>query len=360
MGQVFYKLLCFVAFCGLVSLSGCREQAQIDTGSSALSAEKKVSDSNGAPTITFRELGHDFGVVPPNKLHKAEIKFTNTGQGTLKIKKVSGCCGVVTKLAENKKEYAPGEIGAIKVEWRSGSQPMLFAREFIVHSNDKANPATKLEIKAKVVLKVTWEPKRLSLLLNEENAGCENITIKCTDDRPFSITSFKSTGDCITADFDPSVKATEFVLEPDVKVEKLSSNQKGRITIGLTHPDGNTAIILFRVKPKYAVNPPLLIVFNAEPGQPIVRKMSVLNNYDQDFGIKSLASKTGTVGIKVLSKRKISDGYQLKIELTPPDYEGKMKFMDTFYLDLEDGEKLPIRCSGYYKKDRPSTTIKYR
>jgi len=360
MRQIFSALLCFVASCGLAVLSGCREQAQIDTESSALSAEKKVSDSNGAPTITFQELGHDFGVVPPNKLHKADIKFTNTGQGTLKIKKVGGCCGVVTKLAEGKKEYAPGESGAIRVEWRSGSQPMAFAREFVVHSNDQANPATKLKIKANVVLKVTWEPKSLSLVLNEENAGCENITVKSTDGRPFSITSFKSTGDCITADFDPSVKATEFVLEPDVKMEKLSSNQKGRIIVGLTHPDGNTAIVLFRVKPKYAVNPPLLIVFNAEPGEPIVRKISVLNNYDQEFGIKSLASKTGTVGIRVLSKRKISDGYQLEIEMTPPDYEGKMKFMDMFYLNLEDGEKLPIRCSGYYKKTKPSTTIKYR
>ncbi len=360
MRQMFFTLFCFFAFCGLVALNGCREKAQIDTESSALSAETKVADSNGAPTITFQELGHDFGVVPPNKLHKADIKFANTGRGTLKIKKVGGCCGVVTKLAGNKKEYAPGESGAISVQWRSGSQPMSFAREFVVHSNDKANPATKLKIKAKVVLKVTWEPKSLSLVLDEENAGCENITIKCIDDRPFSITSFKSTGDCITADFDPSVKATEFVLKPKVRMEKLSNNQKGRITIGLTHPDGNAAIVLFRVLPKYKINPPLLIVFNAEPGKPIVRKISVLNNYDQDFGIRSLASKTGTVGIKVLSKRKISDGYQLEIELTPPEYEGKMKFMDMFYLNLEDGEKLPIRCSGYYKKTKPSTTIKYR
>jgi hypothetical protein len=319
-----------------------------------------VSDSKGAPRITFQELGHDFGVVPPNKLHKADIKFTNTGQGTLNITKVSGCCGVVTKLVEDKRQYAPGESGAVRVEWRSGSQPMAFAREFVVHSNDNANPATKLEIKAKVVLKVTWEPKSLSLVLDEENAGCENITIKCTDDRPFSITSFKSTGGCITSDFDPSAKATEFVLKPEVKMEKLQNNQKGRITIGLTHPDGNAAIILFRVLPKYKINPPLLIVFNAEPGEPIVRKISVLNNYGQDFGIESLTSKTGTVGIKVLSKRKISDGYQLEIELMPPDYEGKIKFTDEFYLNFEDGDKLSIRCSGYYKKTKPSTTITYR
>ncbi|UCF14615.1 MAG: DUF1573 domain-containing protein, partial [Phycisphaerales bacterium] len=127
--------LCFVACYALAWLSGCQEKAQLDTQSAALAAEKKASDSYGAPKITFPKLGHDFGVVPPNKLQKADIKFTNTGQGTLKITKVSECCGVDTKLAGEKKlpaEYAPGESGAVHIEWRSGSQPMVFAREFIV------------------------------------------------------------------------------------------------------------------------------------------------------------------------------------------------------------------------------------
>lgn len=363
MNRICSTLLCFVACCGLLWLSGCPENAQIETESTALSAEKKVSETGGEPTITFSELGHDFGVVSPNKLHKADIKFTNSGQSTLTISKVSKCCGVIAKLAGDRKvpaDYAPGESGAIHLEWRSGSQPMVFTRELVVHSNDKTNPAAKLKIQAKVVLKVTWEPKRLRLVLDEENAGSGNITIECTDGRPFSITSFKSTGDCIAADFDPSAEATKFVLEPKVNMEKLHKNQKGRITIGLTHPDGNAAIVLFDVLPKYTINPPLLIVFNAEPGEPIVRKITVLNNYKQDFGFNSLTSKTGTVGVKVLSKRKITNGYQLEVELTPPAFDGNMKFMDVFNLVLDNDDQLPIRCSGYYKKTKPVTTIKYR
>jgi len=360
MRQMCSALLYVVACSGLVWLIGCRQKAQMNVEPKALTAEKKAPDPNGAPKITFTKLGHDFGVVPPNKLHKADIKFTNTGKGTLKIIKVSGCCGVVTKLVGNKTEYAPGEGGAVRVEWRSGSQSMPFARDFIVHSNDRANPATKLTVKAKVVLKVTWEPKVLNLVLDEENAGSENITIKCTDDGPFSITSFKSTGDCIAADIDPSVEATKFVLKPNVNAEKLHENLKGRIIIGLTHPHGNVAIIPFDVLPKYKIIPQFLIVFNAEPGKPIVRKISVLNNYKQEFGIESLTSKTGTLGIEVLNKRQITNGYQLEVALSPPASEGKMKFMDEFYINLDSGEKLPVRCNGYYKKTKPSTTIKYR
>jgi len=333
----YFVLVSFVACCGLLFSSGCQSQAESEAEPAALSPETNEQDAGGAaPKITFSKLGHDFGDVSPNKLYKADIEFTNSGDGTLEITKVSRCCGVNAKLAGGKQRYAPGESGAVHLEWRSGSQPMVFTRELVVHSNDKANPAITLRIRAKIVLKVTWEPKRLRLALDDDSAAGQNLTIKSLDGRPFSITSFNSSGDCITADFDPSVEATKFVIEPKIDTEKLPNNLKGRIMIGLSHPDGNSAIILFDVLPRYTITPPLLIFFYAEPGKPITRKISVLNNYKKDFDIESLSSKSGAVNLKVLNKRKITNGYQLEVELTPPPSEGKMKFLDEFRLVLND------------------------
>jgi len=355
----YFTAVWLTACCAVIWLGGCQNQAKSDAEPAMLSAESEKPDSiAGKPKITFSKLIQDFGEVPPSRLNKGEIKFTNTGDGTLKITKVSRCCGVVTKLAGDKDTYAPGESGAVEIEWTSSSQPMTFTRQFVVHSNDEESPASTLKIQAEVVLRVTWEPKRLRLFLDGSSAESEKFTIKSLDNRPFSVTSFKSTGDCITADFDPSVEATEFVLDPKVDTEKLNKNLKGRITIGLTHPDGNTAIILFDVLPEFTINPPLLIVFNAEPGEPIVRKLSVLNNYKKNFQVDSLSSQTGDVGIKVLSKRELTYGYQLEVELTPPPAEGKMKFLDELLLTLDNGEKLPIRCNGYYKKDKPVSAAK--
>jgi hypothetical protein len=352
--------VCLLACCGLLWLSGCQSQAKSQADSAALSAAGDARDPGwAAPKITFAKTSHDFGVVPPNKLHKAQINFTNTGDARLKISKVSKCCGVLTKLAGNRKlpaEYAPGESGAVLLEWTSGSVPMVFKREFIVHSNDEANPATKLQMQAKIALKVTWEPKRMRLLLDEDYAGGRNITIKSVDGRPFSVKSFKSTGDCITADFDPSVEATKFVLEPKINTAKLHENLKGRILVGLTHPDGPTAPILFDVLSEYKMEPPLLLFFYAEPGVASTRKMSVLNNYKRDFDVDSLSSKTGAVGVRVLSKRKLTHGYQLELEVTPPAYEGEIKVQDELLLTLDNGEKLPIKCSVYFNKKGKSTT----
>jgi hypothetical protein len=303
-------------------------------------------------------MGHDFGEVSPNKLYKASLNFTNAGDDTLRITKIDRCYGVVAKLAGGKKEYAPGEGGTIQLEWRSGTEPMTFTGELVVHTDDKANLVSRLKIRAKIMLKVTWEPKRLRLTLDDDTASSQNIRIRCLDDRPFSITSFKSTGDSIIADFDPSAEATEFVLEPKINAENLHGNLKGRITVGLTHPDCKAAIVLFDVLREYTISPPLLLIFDAEPNKPIVRKISVVNNYRKDFGVDSLSSKNGIVGTRVLGKKEITNGHLVEVELTPPASGDKNGFMDELYLTLGDGEKLSIKCHMYYRKIKPAATTK--
>jgi hypothetical protein len=328
--------------CGLVLFLqiGCQEQAKIS--------------QEAQPEIKFESLVYDFGEVGPSAKHEGEFKFTNLGQGLLKITKVGKCCGVVTRL--DKMEYAPGESGVLKVEWNSGPLESTTKRQLVVHSNDETNPQTTLTIKAKTVLKVAWEPKRLKLFLDEDNAGCPKITINSVDNRPFSITGFRSTADCITADYDPTEEATEFVLEPKVDTEKLQKSQRGRINISLNHPQGKAATILFSVLPKYTVNPPLIIIFNAEPEKPIVRTISVLNNYHKDFEIESLTSENNLIAMKIQEQKKISNGYQLEVEITPPAAGGKTRFSDLFSLNIKDGEKLPIRCNGYYTKRKADAT----
>jgi hypothetical protein len=346
------RVICVV--CGLVMLSqvGCQEQARL-TG-------------KAQPEIKFKDLVYDFGEVGPSAKQKGHFEFTNVGEGLLKITKVKRCCGVVASA--DKMEYAPGESGTINVEWNSGPLESKMRKNIVAYSNDPNNPEVYLTIKAKVVLKVAWDPPRLKLFLDEENGGCPKITIHSLDNRPFSITEFKSTGECITADFDPSKEATKFVLEPKVDAEKLKQNLRGRIYISMNHPQGKNAIIVYSVVPKYTVNPPLLIIFDAVPNKPIVRKISVLNNYEKDFEIESLTSKNNVVAVKVLDQKKISNasqlGYQLEVAITPPADEGKTKFTDQLSLNIKDGDELSIRCNGYYTRRKvkaqtiPSTNEK--
>ena len=300
---------------------------------------------NSAPKITFEKTVYDFGQVGTGaKKRVAEFKFTNTGDGLLEITDVEKCCGVVTRL--EKTEYAPGESGVLKAEFTSSPKAGLDKKIVYVKSNDKTSPRIALTIKLRIVSKVSCSPKRLQLFLEEENAGCPKIVLSGLDNQPFAITKFKSTADCITADIDGSVEATKFILEPSIDMEKLNNNLKGRINISLTHPEEKEANIFFDVLPKFRISPPLILTFNAEPQKPIVRKITVLNNYGGDFEIESASSKNNT--IKVLSREKIRDGYQFKVEIMPPPAEGKTQFADVFFVKIKGGSVLGIVCRGFY------------
>ena len=352
------QIICLACGLLLILQLGCQEQSKPAenlagaTGQGKNTGEMKITRGSdiSAPRIVFEKEVYDFGEVGPSAKQTGKFKFTNEGKSLLKITKVGRCCGVVTRM--DKMEYAPGESGVLIVEWTSSPRESTMNRQLNVYSNDPITSQVRLTIKAKIVVQVAWEPKRLNLVLDEENADCSKITISSLDNHPFSILGFESTANCITAEFESSVEATKYVLEPRVDMDRLQTNLRGRISISLNHPRGNSVVIPFSVLAKYKIDPPLLIIFNAEPGKPMIRTISILNNYGQGFEIDSILSKNGTVGMKVLEQKKISDGYQLEVEITPPATEGKTRFLDTFDINIKGGDKITIKCNGYFKKGK--------
>lgn len=320
--------------------------------------ESGLGSKGPSPRITFEKNAYDFGEVGINTKRTDQIPFTNTGEALLKISDVEGCCGVNVTL--DKTEFAPGETGLLKMDWTAKPKPTTMMWRLVVHSNDRANPEVTLMMKATLVQRITWEPKRLKLFLNEDNAGCPKLTIRSLDHRAFSINGLKSTADCITADYDPSTEATEFVLEPEVAVEKLQQNLQGSLSLDLSHPEGREIIILFDVLPKYTIDPKLLVMFRAQPGKPMVKKIKVMSHYGQIPDVESMTSKSDTFAVKVLRQQVIPNGHELEVEITPlaPVVEGKTIYTGTLCLNLKGGEELSITCNAYYATSRPKTELK--
>jgi hypothetical protein len=340
--------------------SGCQEQAKVEeqlkaapTGDEELATV--VNDPNQpSPKMKFEKVTLDFGKVGPLTKSTGEFNFTNMGEEVLKITKVGQCCGVVTKL--EKDEYAPGESGTLKVTYNAPVVTGPQMRQLVVHSNDKFNEGVRLTIKAEIVAKIACKPDKLKLFFDEENAGCGKLTITSLDEKPFSITGIRSTGNCITAQFDPTVKAKEFVLDLKVDMEALEKNSKGSIDINLTHPEGKIANVRYDVVPKYTITPQMLIVFNAEPHKTVLRKVLILNNYKEDFEIESTSSKNNA--IKVIGHSKVNNGYQFEIEITPPEQDKQLRFTDVLNIDIKGGEKKSIICNGYYLRSKNSPEAK--
>jgi hypothetical protein len=313
---------------------------------------------------------HDFGNIEPESRNVCEFRFTNTGGSLLKIKEVSKSCGC-TPYTLTKMEYEPNESGTLKVEYNASSRPASIRKTLFVSSNDAAKPRVELVIKAEIVAKVDYQPKKLDLALNKENAGCPVITIKSLDGRPFSIKGFEAIGtpksieNIITADYNSPKKATEFVLQPKVDIEKLREVSGGRIEITLTHPEIKLISIPFEVLPKFKITPQSIIVYKAELEKAVTREVWVISNYDEDFEIESTSSQQGT--IKVLSQEKIDNRYKFELEITPPaTQKGPTGFFtDTFFVNIKGGERLKVDCRMFYMRkkeklppatDKPTST----
>ena len=299
-----------------------------------------------SPKITFDKLIHNFGDVSPATTHICEFNFTNTGDGILEILEIEQTCGCTPSVLK-KSTYAPGEKGSLKVGFYSDTQLGRTSKPIIIYSNDEANPEVELAVQANIIAKIDYEPKNLNLMLNHDNANCPTIIIQSLDNQPFSIISFKSTNGCITADFDPSVKARQFVLQPRVDIQKLERTMDGLFEIGLSHPDTKIVSGTFETPPRFQTSPRAIIIHQADPKQPIVKKINVISNYNEEFEIESAFSKEKFVNIR--SQRRTTNGYELEVEIIPPDTKGRSRiFSDMFYLDLKGIGRLDISCNGFY------------
>lgn len=349
-------ILINLIICVLALGFGCRQQVEMPQGAAPVTAAeppkevKPVEVNETVPKIVFEKVVDDLNEIGPGTRTASEFKFTNAGKGVLRITEVTECCGCTSNGSElTKKGYAPGESGVLRVECRSGVQPGTLRRQVTVNSNDKASPRVGLTIKAVIEQRVSYQPDRLNLLLKKEDANCPSITLAGLDGKPFAIKQFKSTGDCITADVDSSVEATKFVLQPKVDVEKLRKGMSGFIEISLTHPECGTITIPFTALSPFEVNPPQIILFNAEPQKPMERDLWVLSNYGEEFEIESASSQNNM--IKVLNQQKIHNGYQLKLQITPPAAETSQRlFTDMLSVSIKGGDKLTIACRGFYQR----------
>lgn len=304
-----------------------------------------VTNSNRpGPKITFEKVVHDWGEVGQRTKKTCEFRFTNTGDGLLKILKVGACCGMTSE--SDKQEYRPGESGIVKVVYQVGSQPGPVTARLYVYTNDWARQTVTLTVTAKVVQMIEFEPSKLELSLNKENAGCPAITIRSRDGRPFALTEFKSTGDCITAELDPSAEATEFVLQPSVDLKRVQENLNGRIDISVTHPECGGVTIPFEVLARFTVNPSMIILFKAKPQEAMMKSVLVLNNYGESFEVESTSSKNGLV--KVLSQKQVRNGYEFELEIIPPDGKGRSSFADELVVNIKGRDPLLIACHGFY------------
>lgn len=348
----------------VIMISGCQssqadvESAVTEPTTSTAAIQKDLpkptpkpepAKEGSGPVITIENPVHDFGEMGPGARDNCTFKFKNTGNAELVINRVQSTCGCTVPELE-KKEYAPGEEGIVKVAFQAPSVKSKTTKHLYIISNDPANPRAELTIQADVVVKVEISPESVDLRLDQDNAGMPNLVVKGLDDKPFSIRNVMvSPQQVMEIPYDPAQKGTEFTLKPVVDMAKLAENNTGVIEVKTDHPQSGILIVRYTALSPYEISRPRIILQNVEPGVPVVKDVIIRSNYNKDVEIVSATSRNGYMEIE--SQEKDGQHLQLQIKITPPEQDSSSRRYITDELDitLKDDTKLTIRCSGWFK-----------
>lgn len=358
----FYPAVCFLVSVVLFA-AGCPkrqtlvEKSSVQAQDVAPGAEPKAEPDAavGKADITFEKMAHDFGTVEPSSVNTCEFKFRNTGTDLLKIADVHASCGCTTPNLE-KKEYLPGQSGAITVKYRAPNAAHEDTKHVYVTTNVPDNSKITLTIKAKIVSQVSVIPEKLDLSLRQPNAACPNIIMQSNDGKPFSIKQIESTGDCIAVDFNSVRQATRFVLTPKVDVEKLRQliSLEGILSIDISHPNCPSLNVKFNAASEFKVEPPAVTILRAEPNVPIAKQIVIKNIYNDPFELEYASSRFGIT--KIQQRTKDPNGVTLDLLVTPPlRKNSKNMFSDVLTVKVKKGETFRVNCRGFYTKPRENT-----
>ena len=122
---------------------------------------RAVPTASQGPRFTLAEPLINFGQINDFDSRTVPVSFTNTGNAVLVVERVQPTCGCTTTKLD-KKTYAPGESGAIDLQFSpKGSGPQT--KYVKIHTNDSSQPITNLTIKSDVRQTVTAKPRIFSL-----------------------------------------------------------------------------------------------------------------------------------------------------------------------------------------------------
>ena len=325
------------------------QQLRASSAANMTVPEKNIEQNNQMPQINFKTISYDFGPISPGSLHSCEFIFTNTGNSDLIISNVETSCSSCTHalLENDKKVYAPGESGKVIADYTDTELGQTL-KHIYISSNDPVNPRAQLAIMADLVAPIDYEPKRLNLSLISANGGCPPIVVKSLDNQPFSITGFQSTYDFIKVDYNPQAKATQFVLQPKVDMDKLSKiPSDGNFTINLSRADCQVVSGTYYIPPRFLASPQMIVVNQADPRKSVIKTINIVSNYNESFSIQPSVSRSGIVSI--IGVQPTRTGYQVTVQINPPkpDAQARM-FSDNINIALRGIGNIQVPCNGYY------------
>ena len=347
--RVWTKVLFVVALVyGLSRFDGTRTRAESLQGGPVGSAKVDV------PDLQFEEIKFNFGeIVQDEKVHHT-YRFTNKGTATLEIGDVRASCGCTAALA-SAKSVAPGGSGSIDVTFDSKFKKGPVTKTITVNSNDPDSPQTTLVLEGTIRTFVEFDPQFVNLGngLNKGQGAESKFRIWRTDGQSFQIQKLQSDNRSVTATSAPFEDGGRKGYEITVKLatDAPAARYSGAITVGTDiekAPD--TSVRYFAsVRSDITINPKYAVLGNVQPGQEVVKTLSIQNAPDpagQQLQITKVS--TEVPGLRVALKT-VEEGFQYELQVTlgKDAPKGSVRGNIELETNLKDEPKVSIPVFGY-------------
>ena len=315
--------------------------------------------------MEFKTTTHDVGQVFDHEPQEFKFEFTNTGEEDLVIDRVQSSCGCTAGELE-KKVYAPGESGAIDVNFNPKGKKGDQRRQLTVYSNDSSGREKILLVTGSVTQLVAIEPAILSMgSVAKGQTATKFITVTGRSD-DFEVTR-ATAGDLEV--FATRVVGVEPIAELNAKGEETGETLR-RATIEVTLKQGArvgrvddrltirtndprrpivTAQVIATVMGDLAVTPPRISIGRPELGETFEREFTVASRAGEPFKIKEISFPNGPVRIEFEYEPVNADKpdtYKVRMRATAARVHPRLRQEIVIRTDVQDEEEIRVPLSG--------------
>lgn len=320
--------------------------------------ESKATRGNAeGASLVFDVVEHDFGEVTDEGPVEMSFPFTNVGMQSVTINRMHSYCGCTTPELE-KKTYAPGEKGEIKVVFDPSRRHGLQIKKIQVYTDDPVNPVKMLVAQGYVRALAYLEPHMVNFGDVVKGGTLSKVVYVMGAKEDFTITGTRSS--------DPELLGAEIIASAPVdqdgvemqrwtiRVDLLGAKRSGRYSEQielLTNDPRRPSLdlnVLLRVPSDLKLGWPMVRVGRLTKGDSIEEEILLRHEGGKPFTIESIESESRNLDLSFewFAPEKAEDPHRILIRGKAIKGGGAIQDRIIITTDLEDEEPMSVAFRG--------------
>ena len=269
------------------------------------SAPVIVETNAPQPRIQFDNTVWDFGRLPAGEVFKHTFFFTNVGSSVLELTQVQPGCGCTT-AGEWTRRLEPGQTGSIPMQFNSANFQGPVLKNVVVHSNDKKQPNTILQIKGTLWKAIEVVPQFVMINVMPDSLAASNVVQIINNGEDYLVLSNpESNNPLFHANLLTNRPGKEFQLIISARPGEMTNNMaQGQITMKTSSASVPVVAVTAwaNVQPALNIAPPQVVLPAGPLKTPTIPQITVQNNAASLIQISDLAVDLPGVGVEMEEK----------------------------------------------------------